>query len=331
MSNMVKTFLSLLWIPAVLIFVNGSFLAATVGAEETLEDLVALEKKIQSSVERVMPAVVAVTDRQGYGSGVIVSSDGLVLTAGHVMASPYKKGYEVIFPDGRVAKAEALGKNLNVDAGMLKIVDPGPYPFVELAELEPELGDWVITMGHSGGYDLARKPPVRTGRLLGRRDHQLITDAVLIGGDSGGPLFDIEGKVIGIHSSIGDSIAENRHVRISTFRTHWTRMIAGNVWGELPDLSSRKKKSRNIKRAKMGVVVDREAVNALVKQVHPDSPAARAGIRTGDVITKFDGKLVENAADLIAQVKTKRPGTSHTVEILRGGYYFKVELVLDQF
>ena len=309
--------------------IGFGFVSAQAFAEETIDDLLVIEQKVQQVVADVMPAVVAVTDGQGFGSGVVVNKDGLVLTAGHVMASPFKGNYEVIFPDGQVKKAIPLGKNLNVDAGMVQIVDEGEYSYVELASKNVRSGDWVVTLGHSGGYDLGRKPPVRTGRVLGRRQHQLISDAVLIGGDSGGPLFNLAGELIGIHSSIGDSIAENRHVTVDTFRQHWTRMAASEVWGELPNLSSPKKRKRS--RARMGVVVDRNAENALVKSVNENSPAARAGIQAGDVITRFDNRRIENAQELIETIKTKKTGQGYSVEILRNNYYFNVQLVLEKF
>ena len=298
--------------------------------EATVEDLRAIEKRVQSVVSHAMPAVVAVSDGQGFGSGVIVDSSGLVLTAGHVMSSPFKSSYEVIFPNGRRLKAKPLGKNLNVDAGMVQIIDAENLPFVELAKSRPKVGDWVITLGHSGGYDLGRKPPVRTGRVLGRRNHQLVTDAVLIGGDSGGPLFNLDGEVIGIHSSIGDSIAENRHVTVDTFRQHWTRMESGEVWGQLPELAKKKKKRKSRRRQpKMGVVVDRQASNALIKDVQPNGPAAKVGIQSGDVITRFDNEVISNSTQLIELIKTKRTNKGYFVEVQRNGYYFTVFVTLD--
>ena len=307
----------------------GACCDSQVFAEQTLEEMQKIEKQIQNVVSKAMPAVVAVTDGQGFGSGVIVSKDGLVLTAGHVMASPFKNAYEVIFPNGHKAKAIPLGRNLNVDAGMVQIVDGGDYPYVDLAKSGVEIGEWVVTLGHSGGYDLGRKPPVRTGRVLGRKKHQIVTDAVLIGGDSGGPLFNLDGDVIAIHSSIGDSIAENRHVTIDTFRQHWTRMKASESWGQLPELAKKKKGKR--RRARMGVVVDREANEAVVKEVHPNSPAGKAGIQTGDVITRFDNRAIANAAELISMIKTKRPNEGFNVEVRRNGHYFTTYVVLEGF
>lgn len=299
-------------------------------AEDQLEDLINIQSRVHAAVSAAMPTVVAVTDGSGFGSGVVVSSDGLVLTAGHVMASRMADRYEVIFPNGRRVKARPLGKNLNVDAGMVQITEPGPFPHADIADKQPQLGDWVITLGHSGGYDLGRKPPVRTGRVLDYRDHHLVTDSVLIGGDSGGPLFNLAGEVIAIHSSIGDSIAENRHVTVNTFREHWTRMLSGESWGELPELENSGKR-RAKKRARIGVVVDRDATSALVKRVHPNSPAEKAGLSAGDIITRFDNQVVEDSDHLIELVKRKKPGDRVSMEVLRNNYYFSKFINLEDF
>ena len=108
-----------------------------------------LQNTISTIVENNMPAVVAVTDGIGFGSGVVISPDGLVLTAGHVMMRDGE--YEVAFPDGRTVSARPLGRNLNIDAGMVQITEPGPWPYVELSQREPAPGDWVVALGHSGG------------------------------------------------------------------------------------------------------------------------------------------------------------------------------------
>ena len=307
----------------------GMIPLGTICAEDSLEDLIKIQTEVKDAVSKAMPTVVAVTDGNGFGSGVVVNSDGLVLTAGHVMASPFSGRYEVIFPNGRRVKARPLGKNLNVDAGMVQITEPGPYPFVDVSQDNPDLGDWVITLGHSGGYDIGRKPPVRTGRVLSYRKHQMVTDAVLIGGDSGGPLFNLDGELIAIHSSIGDSIAENRHVSVDTFRQHWTRLISGESWGELPELEAKKRRAK--KRARIGVIVDRDASSALVKRVHPNSPAAKAGLRSGDVVNRFDNKSVTDADHLISLVRRKKPGDQVSLEVLRDGYYFSIFISLEDF
>lgn len=297
-----------------------------------LSEILKVEKKVQKAVSKVMESVVAVTEHGGAGSGVVVSSDGLVLTAGHVMASRSGE-FEILFPSGRTARAKALGKNLNVDAGMIQIIDPGPWPYVDISKQTPEIGDWVVSLGHSGGYELGRKPPVRTGRILQARGHQFVTDAVLIGGDSGGPLFNLDGDLIAIHSSIGDTIAENRHVTISTFKKYWTRLRRGEQWGALPELASDEKKTKPaMSRARMGIVVDKSKTQARINKVHPNSPASRVGIVAGDVITEFDNTRIRSSTQLIDLIKTKRPNHGYWVEVNRqNAYLFKVQVILEKF
>ena len=269
----------------------------------SLEKLKEVEEKVKLVAERNTDACVAITAKSSAGSGVIVSPDGLILTAGHVM-TPGVKEYEILFPDGRTAYAKPLGSNLGVDAGMVKINDPGPWPFVEIGKAdELKKGDWVVSLGHSGGYELGRKPPVRTGRVLGRTEYQLETDAVLIGGDSGGPLFNLDGELVGIHSSIGDSVAENRHVTTETFQRDFDRLKRGESWGQLPELVN---KNDGTKPPKIGIVIDLQT--AEVKLVREKSPASAIGIREGDIILKFDGQKLESGRQLIDIVKTKISG-----------------------
>ncbi len=294
-------------------------------SESEVERLKHVQDRVQQVVKDKMNVVVAVTDGIGYGSGVIVSADGLVLTAGHVLTTG-GRDFRVIFPDGREAKAKPLGKNLNVDAGMVQIIEPGTWTFAEPGDMESlNRGDWCICLGHSGGYELGRKPPVRAGRIVKFEPDQIVTDCALIGGDSGGPLFDLDGRVIGIHSSIGSSIAENRHVSIGTFHKHWQRMSNGESWGVLPELAD-----REINKASMGIRVDRNAQQANIKLVHQGGAAQMAGLRPGDVVTTFDHIAVKNAQHLIDLIAQRRSGETVTVEISRGTETISVDVVLGQ-
>ncbi len=310
----------------------GLMLSASAQAHDggDLQTLRAIEQQVQSVVSKNMSACVAVSDGVGFGSGVIVSPDGLVLTAGHVIVGPGP--FEVILPSGQTVEARRLGRNLDVDTGMVQLVDPGPWPYVELADVQaavpndPMLGQWVVSIGHSGGYELGRVPPVRTGRVLSRKRHQVVTDAVLIGGDSGGPLFDLNGKLIAIHSSIGDSIAENRHVTIDIFQRDWTRLKRGDSWGKLPELNEPGEKKRP---GKLGIVVDREAPQAIVKSVKEDSPAAESGIREGDIVTSFNRVKIRNGDHLIELVKQHNAGQVFPIEIRRNSKVLKFEIQLQ--
>jgi serine protease Do len=315
--------------------------ADTRAEDPTLASLINVQNSIRNVVDRNLPAVISISDGAGFGSGVIVSPEGLILTAGHVVNTGASQ-FEIFFPGGQTATARLLGYNLNVDAAMLKLDGTGPWPFVELGEQASlKKGDWVVCLGHSGGYELGRKPPVRTGRVLDFRDEMVVTDAVLIGGDSGGPLFDTDGKLIGIHSSIGEVIAENRHVSVDLYRRDWDRLARGERWGQLPDLpgdidkhlppDGQQTDPRQTQRAKLGVKVDQAAQNAVVSEVTPGSPAERIGLKRGDVIESFGGVKVESGNQLIDLVRQRRVGESVRLQVRRGQSRFQLEVILDQF
>lgn len=197
-----------------------------------------LEQNIQRVVQKVMPATVSLFSAKNgaSGSGVVVNKDGLILTAAHVV-----KGAEqmtVIFPNGEQATGKVLGANYTRDTAMLQITDAKPprgWPHANLGDSDQmESGDLVVALGHSGGYDPIRTPPIRFGRILAHGpDEFLCTDCALIAGDSGGPLFDLDGKVVGIHSSIGESLSSNNHAGISGLIEDWNQLKKSKRWGSL--------------------------------------------------------------------------------------------------
>jgi serine protease Do len=306
--------------------------------ENELKTLLAVQTKVKNTVQQVTPAVVSISDGVGFGSGVVINEDGLILTAGHVVNNGGEE-FTIYFPSGVTTQARLIGYNLDVDSAMLQITEKGKWPHAKLSEGQcTKVGDWVVCLGHSGGYELGRLPPVRTGKVLEFREHQLVTDAVLIGGDSGGPLFDLDGNVVGIHSSIGDSIAENRHVTVTTFRADWSRLAAGERWGHLPDFDSpddsappAKKPAKSSKRktAKLGVILDDNPDQAIVKEVEPSSVAGRVGIRAGDSIVSFDGRPITRSDDLLTMVQGKATGESVSIELRRRGQVLKLQVILD--
>src|SRR5262249_49616824 len=148
---------------------------------------------------------------------------------------PSKRKVEIILPDGRKVKGETLGANTDVDAGLIKILDKGPWPYADIGpSADLQRGDWCLAVGHPNGYTNGRPPVVRLGRVLDNLKTLIRTDATLVGGDSGGPLFDLNGKVIGIHSRIGPSIIYNIHVPAEAYRKDWDRLVKGEVF---PDRS----------------------------------------------------------------------------------------------
>ncbi len=293
---------------------------------DQVSELKRVQAQVADVVSRVMPACVSISDGVGAGSGVIVSADGLILTAGHVMTeSPV---YEIVLPSGQTVKAKPLGRNLNIDAGMLQIIDDNStaWPHVNIENtksLHPS--EWVVSFGHSGGFEIGRTPPVRTGRVLKVKQEIIVTDAVLIGGDSGGPLFNLNGDLVGIHSSIGDTIAENRHVCLSAFLKDWEQMKAGKRWGELPTLDSPLPKKR---RGVIGVRVDLAAPNCKIRIVNSGSSAEDAGILAGDVVLQFENIQINDGRHLIDVIKRYNAGDVCRMVVLRNSQVIDFEVQL---
>jgi len=290
---------------------------------ETVEDLKAIQKQVRAVLDKVIPCTVGIRLGQGQGSGVIVSRDGLVLTAGHVSGAP-GRDCTVILHDGRTLKGKTLGQNRSIDSGMIKIVDEGPFPFVEMGKNDTvKPGDWCVAIGHPGGFRPGRTPVVRLGRVLANTKTLVATDCTLVGGDSGGPLFDLNGRVIGIHSRIGPSITANIHVPVDTYHETWDRLVKGESWGggigtppavTVPPF--------------MGVQGDPESKEAKIVDIVPDGPAAKAGLKVNDVVLKFDGQKVGPYSELAALIRKKKPGDVVTLEVQRGSetMSFKVTL-----
>ena len=199
---------------------------------KNFKELQKLDRQIVDMSKRAQPATVCLVsmDGRGSGSGVVVSEDGLILTAAHVTSS-MPNGVIVIFPDGTRKAGEILGADYDRDASMVQITDEGKYPFVSTGQSNGlQRNQWTVALGHSGGFDPTRKPPVRLGRVLANTDF-VVTDTAVVGGDSGGPLFDVEGRVIGIHSNIGMTLSENRHVPIEVYLSQWEKLKGGKTSG----------------------------------------------------------------------------------------------------
>ncbi len=329
---------------------------------------------IKERQEKVLAVVknsgAAVVNIGGVGSGVLVSKDGLVLTAGHVAqavdARPFRddKGeFNVTLADGREVRAKALGRNMNRDAALIQITTVGEYPIAEMAdEKSIHQGDWCVAMGHPGGYIVDRTAPVRTGRLWQKDEKKCYrTDCTVSGGDSGGPLFDLQGKVIGIHSSIGERLEENRHVPISAFKEDMDKMKEGKVWGKLANLmpelapfdrahgngddedaapespapkkrgpQSEPKQAPTGARPFLGVVFDNTNSKATVGEVVPDSPAEAAGLQANDVVLKVGGKAVGSATQAVEAVGSHKPGEKLKLSINRNKEDKEIEVTLGK-
>jgi serine protease Do len=270
----------------------------------SVADLKVMERLVQGLVSRLSPAVVVVEVGSGTGSGIVITPDGLVLTAGHVNGRA-GRDVNVRFPSGRSVRGKTLGSNSGNDTGLLKITEPGPWPFAPVGDLESTLlGDWVLALGHPGGFDAQRSRVARLGRIIQLAPGVLQTDCTISPGDSGGPLFDMHGRVIGIHSFISTSMAENFHVPITKFRDDWKQLAAPGA-GTPPAVH-------------LGATIADDANGCRIATVEPRTPAARAGLKAGDRVLKVEGRDIKSAAVFQRWLAEAQPGETLAFEIKRG-------------
>src|SRR5581483_1021752 len=289
---------------------------------DSVQDLQAIQKQVRKILDRVIPCTVGLMIGNAQGSGVIISKDGYVLTAGHVSGSP-GQDVDIVLHDGRKLKGRTLGANRDIDSGMVKITSPGTWPYVDMGKSsEIKRGQWCLAIGHPGGFQAGRSPVVRLGRVLEHNDLLLRTDCALVGGDSGGPLFDMNGKVIGIHSRIGNTLQANIHVPVDTYKETWDRLAQGEIWGG--------KSFGQPTEAYMGIRADPDAKGIKIATVADDSPAAKSGLRANDIITMVDGKKVDSMDDLIKHLRTKKPGQIIAVNVQRGAEAIFLKLTLGK-
>lgn len=277
----------------------------------TVAEMKEQEAKVQALVARNMSAVVSLMGDSvpAAGSGTIVSADGLILTAAHVTHG--NETMTVMFPDGHSVKCKVLGANYDRDVSVAKIELPGVYPFIQMGDSDKleETSD-VVAMGHPGGFDLRRTPPVRIGRInMKDQGGFLVSDCTLVGGDSGGPLFNLEGQLVGVHSSISEELSFNRDAPVNAAKNDWDKLLAGQRWGRLP-----REAAGDSGRAVLGAVLDPDSQDgAGLLEVRPNAPAAAAGLKPGDRIVAIAGAAVKNAKQLRAKLKRVKPGD--TVEL----------------
>jgi len=284
-------------------------------APDSRKDLEALQKSLISVLPKARAATVAIEISEGSGSGVIVSPDGLILTAAHV-ATGVKKKVTIVLEDGTKLKAETLGVVAETDAAMIKITEKGTYPFVEIDRAESaRLGDWVFSLGHSGGFDKERGSVVRLGRLVRMANSTFQSDCTLIGGDSGGPLFDLSGKLIGIHSRVGQQLQSNMHVPMSEYIKNWEGLEKAEFIGEGP-FAKKPEKGTGF----LGLATEPRKEGGLrVTKVGKKSPSETAGVKEGDVLLKLNDTVLEKREQLQEILKEMAAGDEVKLDLLHDG------------
>jgi serine protease Do len=168
---------------------------------------------------------------------------------------------------------------------------------------------------------------VRFGRVVSKGPGNfLTTDCTLIGGDSGGPLFDLDGKIVGINSSIGVSLTNNNHAGIDGLKEDWERIRSGEAWGRL---SMNPLANPEMPMLGIGMGLGRRAEGVPVESVVPESPSAAAGVRVGDVIHALDGNDTPDAKKLLQVLAKKRPGDKVQLGLNRDGKELEIAVVLS--
>ena len=274
--------------------------------------------------------------RQSSGSGVIIDPSGIVLTNNHVVAGGGK--ITVRLKDGREfeADSETIKTDERTDLAVLKIKAEGSLPFAKLGDSDKlRIGDWVIAVGQPFGLENTVTAGIvsATGRAVGITKHEefIQTDAAINPGNSGGPLVNLRGEVVGINTAISSSSGGFQGIGFA---------VPVNVakW-----VSSQLLKDGQVHRAYLGVGVqpiDQNLANqldlpnsqgALVTEVRPNSPAAKAGIEPQDVIVQFAGATIHNPRNLSALASRAAIGTSQPVVVLRDGKQVELKVtVLEQ-
>jgi serine protease Do len=261
--------------------------------------------------------------QRGMGSGMILDKQGHILTNYHVVSDGDK--LNVRLADQRRFAAEVVGKDPRTDVAIIKIKGkvPDDLPTVDLGDSDGlQVGDLVIAVGAPFGLTQTVTQGIisATGRQdVGISDYEdfLQTDAAINPGNSGGPLVNMRGQVIGMNTAIATNIGQFAGVGFA--------IPVNMIKTMLPTLI----KGGKITRGMLGVAIQEinedlakqfhlsEAKGALVSQVQPDSPAAKAGIKVGDVIVGYDGKKIEDTRQLRNLVASTKPGTRVDVKVFR--------------
>jgi serine protease Do len=264
------------------------------------------------------------------GSGFFISADGYAVTNSHVVNNA--KSVQVVTEDGKTLSAKVIGTDPNTDLAVIK-VDGHNFPFVKFSDHDPRIGDWVVAVGNPfglGGTVTAGVVSAR-GRDIGSGTNDFIQiDAAINRGNSGGPTFDVDGNVVGVNTAIfspsGGNVGIGFDIPADTAKMVVAQLIEkghvtrGWMGVRIQPVTADIADSLGLKRAE----------GALVDEPQSGSPAAKAGILPGDVITAVDGKDVKDSRDLARRIGAMAPGNSVKLAILRNGETRTMALTLGQ-
>jgi serine protease Do len=258
--------------------------------------------------------------RRGAGSGFIIDADGSILTNNHVVARAER--ITVKLSDGRTARARIIGADPDTDIALIKIDGQSGLPVAPLGDSSTlRMGEWVCAIGNPLGYE--HSVTVGVVSFLGRKlfdmslDNYIQTDAAINFGNSGGPLINARGEVIGINaaissraSSIGFAVPINGATSVLAQLRARGRVSRGYIGVGLRDVDGDLERS-------LKLTVSR---GALVQDVTTGSPADRGGLRPYDVITSLDDLTINNDDQLIREISTRAPGSQARLHVVRDGH-----------
>jgi serine protease Do len=268
----------------------------------------------------------------GEGSGFFISPDGYAVTNNHVV--DHAKSVQVTTDDGTVYKAKVIGTDPKTDLALIKVDGKNDFPYVKFADHTPRIGDWVVAVGNPfglGGTVTAGIVSAR-GRDIGAGpyDDYIQIDAPINKGNSGGPAFNVDGNVIGVNTAIyspsGGSVGIGFDVPAAT-----AKMVVAQL-----------KEHGHVTRGWLGVQIQpvttgiaeglgmKKAEGAMVDEPQAGSPAAKARIESGDVITAVNGTPVKDARELARTIGMMEPNSSVKLEILRKGQARTLTVTLGQ-
>lgn len=270
---------------------------------------------------------------QALGSGFVISDDGYIVTNNHVIEGADE--IQIEFFSGETMDAELVGTDPNTDIALLK-VDAQDLPYVEFGDsngVDAEVGDWVLAMGNPLGQGFSISAGIISARgreLAGTYDDFIQTDAAINRGNSGGPLFDMTGKVIGVNTAILSPTGGSIGIGFAMSST-----VVSDVVDQLQQFGETRRgwlgvRIQDVDPDMVGAIEGLEAARgALVTDV-PEGPALDAGMEAGDVILTFEGTEVSDTRNLVRMVGAAPVGETVTMEVLRDGEIVPLEVTLGR-
>jgi serine protease Do len=269
--------------------------------------------------------------QQALGSGFVISEDGFIVTNNHVIEGADE--IEIEFFDKTRLKATLVGRDPKTDIALLKVESETPLPFVAFGDSDAmRVGDWVMAMGNPLGQGFSVSAGIVSARgreLSGSYDDFLQTDAAINKGNSGGPLFNMEGQVVGVNTAIlsptggsigiGFSMASNVVSKVVAQLKEFGETRRGWLGVRIQDVTPDVAEAMNLSVAQGALITD-----------VPDGPAKDAGLMAGDVITTFNGKTVSDVRDLTRTVADSPIGEAVPVVVQREGTEMTIDVTLGR-